>query len=149
MYSYLPCNNLQNLAIFDLAIFEVTHPYSVTSKVDSPAVGLICGARPLAEVIKTQIKVSPSHFDVFAEDNMHILIVLPVRNHVENLSHILVEPLAVYQISVRAVGGGLLIVWQRLTTWLKVICSTFQKLILRVQNRIGSLWLREAKRLDC
>jgi hypothetical protein len=81
-------------------------------------VGLVCGARPLAEVITLPTFTIPSHFDVSTEDYMHILVVLPVRNHVENLSHILVEPVAVYQICVRAVSGGLLIVRQLLSTWL-------------------------------
>jgi hypothetical protein len=36
---------------------------------------------------------------------MHILVLLPVRNHAENLSHFLVEIVAVYQICVRAVCG--------------------------------------------
>ena len=90
----------------DLAIFEVAHPHTLLSKPDSPSVGLVCGARPLAEVIPNKIVtilVIPSHFDVSTEDNMHILIVLPVRNHVENLSHFLVEIVAVYQICVRVV----------------------------------------------
>ena len=80
---------------------------------------------------------------------MHILVVLHVRHHVENIYHILVEPVAVYQISVRVVGGGLLIIRQLLSTWLRVIGCTLQKLILRVQNWGCSLWLREAKRLNC
>jgi hypothetical protein len=80
---------------------------------------------------------------------MHILVVLAVRHHVENLYHSLVEIVAVYQICVRAVDGGLLIIRQLLSTWLKVIGWTLQKLILRVQYWGSSLWLREAKRLNC
>ena len=88
----------QNLATCDLAIFEVAHPHRVLSKKDSPSVGFVCGARPLAEVIQFTIFSFPSHFDVATEDNMHIFIVLPASNHVENLYHFLVEFVAVYQI---------------------------------------------------
>ena len=89
---------MQNLATCDLAIFEVAHPHTVPSDQDSPAMSLVCSARPLAEVIIFLFFTIPSHFDVSSEDNLHILVVLPVRNHVENSSHILVEIVAVYQI---------------------------------------------------
>jgi hypothetical protein len=132
MNSFLICNNTQNLATRDLAIFEVAHPHSVPSKPDSPSVGLICGARPLAEVILMLILTIPSHFEVFTEENMHILIVLPVRNHVENLSHILVEPVAVYQICVRDVSGRIVslallcvfsLFWLLFCTWFGIRCQ--------------------------
>ena len=109
---------MQNLATSDLTIVEVAHSHSFSSrsKPDSSAMRLVCGGRPLAKVVTIKNITFPSHFDVSTEDNIHILIVLLVSNHVENLSHILVEPVAVYQISVRVVGGGLLIIRQLLNT---------------------------------
>ncbi len=106
MYSSRDLTNFQNLATCNLAIFEVTHPHTGPSDQDSPAVGLVCGARPLAEVIPIKIFTIPSHFDVSTEDNMHILVGLPVHNHVENPSHFLVEPVSVYQICAQAEKGG-------------------------------------------
>ncbi len=94
--------------------------------------GLVCGARPLAEVIIILTFTNPSHFDVFTEDNMHIVEVLPVRNHVENPLHILVKIVAVYQICVRAVSGRIVslallcvfsLFWLLICTWFGIRCQ--------------------------
>lgn len=90
--SLLVCGNSESLSTRKFAIIMVTDSYSIPSNQDSPPVGLVCCARPFAEVI-TVFAMQP-YFNLASEFYVNILVMLRLRIHIEYSTHYFVKSVA-------------------------------------------------------